>query len=197
VKTRVPPCDLVLEPQFGPLLLLEISAAVAGNDSAASNKTGRSDSRSNRRRPGPRTNSDTHVSAERHQVRAVTRIAAPLNALHVAVAGSRHWRPWPCVRSTTRTGTAGDQQLVERMASVLGVIARSAASAIIALTRPHIAIADAQPATGRAMGLQRRHGERRVGEAARSVARHTGSRGTLCGVPSPTADPSQAGSGAA
>jgi hypothetical protein len=32
VKTRVPPpCDLVLEPQLGPLLLLEIAAAVAGN----------------------------------------------------------------------------------------------------------------------------------------------------------------------
>ena len=32
MRTRVPPpCDLVLEPQLGPLLLLEIAAAVAGN----------------------------------------------------------------------------------------------------------------------------------------------------------------------
>jgi len=32
VKARVPPpCDLVLEPQLGPLLLLEIAAAVASN----------------------------------------------------------------------------------------------------------------------------------------------------------------------
>lgn len=32
MKARVPPpCDLVLEPQLGPLLLLEIAAAVAGN----------------------------------------------------------------------------------------------------------------------------------------------------------------------
>lgn len=32
MKTRVPPpCDLVLEPQLGPLLLLEIAAVVAGN----------------------------------------------------------------------------------------------------------------------------------------------------------------------
>ena len=32
MKTRVPPpCDLVLEPQLGSLLLLEIAAAVAGN----------------------------------------------------------------------------------------------------------------------------------------------------------------------
>jgi len=32
VKARVPPsCDLVLEPQLGPLLLLEIAAAVATN----------------------------------------------------------------------------------------------------------------------------------------------------------------------
>lgn len=32
MKTRVPPpCDLVREPQLGPLLLLEIAAAVAGS----------------------------------------------------------------------------------------------------------------------------------------------------------------------
>lgn len=32
MKARVPPpCDLVLEPQLGPLLLLEIAAAVARN----------------------------------------------------------------------------------------------------------------------------------------------------------------------
>jgi hypothetical protein len=74
----------------------------------------------------------------------MTDIAAPLNALHVAVAEVEALAVHAFDDADWR---GGDQQLVERMASVLAVIARSAASVITAVNRLHSAIADAQPAT--------------------------------------------------
>ena len=77
----------------------------------------------------------------------MTDIAAPLHALHVAVAEVEALAALAVHAFDDADWHGGDQQLVERMASVLGVIARFAASAITALNRLHSAIADAQPAT--------------------------------------------------
>ena len=77
----------------------------------------------------------------------MTDIAAPLHALRIAVAEVEALAALAVHAFDDADWHGGDQQLVERMASVLGVIARSAASAIAALNRLHSAIADAQPAT--------------------------------------------------
>ena len=76
----------------------------------------------------------------------MTDIAALLHALHVAVAEVEALAAL-AVHAFDDADWHGGDELVERMASVLGVIARSAASAITALNRLHSAIADAQPAT--------------------------------------------------
>ena len=74
-------------------------------------------------------------------------IAVPLSALHVAVSEVEALAALAVHAFDDADRRGGDQQQVERMASVLGVIARSAASAITALNRLHSAIADAQRAT--------------------------------------------------
>ena len=74
-------------------------------------------------------------------------IAAPLDALRVAVAEVEALAALAVHAFDDADWHGTDQQLLERVASVLGVIARSAAAAIIAVNRLHSAIADAQPAT--------------------------------------------------
>ena len=74
-------------------------------------------------------------------------IAAPLQALHVAVAEVEALAALAMHAFDDADWHGGDRPFVERMASVLGVIARSAAFAITSLNRLHSAIADAQPAT--------------------------------------------------
>jgi hypothetical protein len=77
----------------------------------------------------------------------MTDIAAPLNALRIAVAEVEALAAMAVHAFDDSDWSGADQQLVERTASVLGVIARSATSAITAFNRLHSAIADAQPAT--------------------------------------------------
>jgi hypothetical protein len=77
----------------------------------------------------------------------MTDIAAPLNGLRIAVAEVEALTALAVHAFDDADWHGADQQIVERMGSVLGVIARSAASTITAFNRLHSAIADAQPAT--------------------------------------------------
>ena len=77
----------------------------------------------------------------------MTDIAAPLDALRIAVAEVEALAAMAVQAFDDADWHGADQQPAERMASVLGVVARSAAFAITAVNRLHSAIADSQPAT--------------------------------------------------
>jgi hypothetical protein len=97
----------------------------------------------------------------------MTAVAAQLDELRTAV-GEVDALAALALESFDRADWSGaDPQLVERTAYVIGIIARSAASAASKLDGFHAAVGrHAARARGRALGLQRRHSQRRVGSGS-------------------------------
>jgi hypothetical protein len=79
-------------------------------------------------------------------------VAACLDALHIVVAGVEALVSLAVEAFDNADWRGVDPHLVDRMASVLGVIARSAGAAVDAANRLQGAVADAQPAVAGEQG---------------------------------------------